>query len=290
MSGDGHRSVRDANRRSPVGPALMAAVVVVLLGAAGSAPRSRRRRSPGRSGSRGARRRRGGRPAGTATPRARLAAAGADARPHGGRPRRGARHPRPPRSRDFTGIVIDPATGTVLWNRQPSARRSRPRSTKLLTGAAALLRVDPTLRWTTTVVAGPDPGLGRAGRRRRPDAVVAARRQRDRLPDAARLDDLAAAVTAAAPGSRRSSGSTSTSPATRTAAATASRRAGTPPTSPGLHHSNVPVMVDGGRRTRPRLDVPRTATPATDAAREPGARLAAAAPRRPRPSAPPRGR
>ncbi len=56
----------------------------------------------------------------------------------------------------YTGEVIDAATGTVLWSKNP-ATASQPASTmKLLTGAALLSKVDPASRFTTRVEQGTD--------------------------------------------------------------------------------------------------------------------------------------
>ncbi len=58
----------------------------------------------------------------------------------------------------YTGIVIDAATGKVMWNAK-SGTASQPASTmKLLTGAALLTKVNPNSRLTTKVVRGSQPG------------------------------------------------------------------------------------------------------------------------------------
>ncbi|MDV6011414.1 D-alanyl-D-alanine carboxypeptidase/D-alanyl-D-alanine-endopeptidase [Haloechinothrix sp. LS1_15] len=59
---------------------------------------------------------------------------------------------------EFTGIVMDPVTGVVLWDREASEPTVPASTTKLLTAAAALLSLDATARIPTTVVAGEDPG------------------------------------------------------------------------------------------------------------------------------------
>jgi D-alanyl-D-alanine carboxypeptidase/D-alanyl-D-alanine-endopeptidase (penicillin-binding protein 4) len=57
----------------------------------------------------------------------------------------------------FIGLVVDPATGTELWSRTPE-RPLVPGSTgKLVTGAAALLTLNPTDRLVTRVVAAEQP-------------------------------------------------------------------------------------------------------------------------------------
>jgi len=58
----------------------------------------------------------------------------------------------------YTGTVVDPANGKVLWN-EGSTTASQPGSTaKLLTGAALLTKVKPTKRFVTTIVKGPKDG------------------------------------------------------------------------------------------------------------------------------------
>ena len=100
--------------------------------------------------------------------------------------------------------------------------------------------------------------------------------QRTVYPDAARLDDLVTAVTAARAGQ----------PAVKRVYVDVSRyeNGGGNGVAPGWDPTDVaggfvapivPVMLDGGRSDPTQLDIPRTSTPATDAARELGRRLAA---------------
>ena len=58
----------------------------------------------------------------------------------------------------FSGIVIDPATGAVLWNKDSNAPQLPASTAKLLTGTALLTSVDPTSRFVTKVVAGDQEG------------------------------------------------------------------------------------------------------------------------------------
>jgi D-alanyl-D-alanine carboxypeptidase/D-alanyl-D-alanine-endopeptidase (penicillin-binding protein 4) len=58
----------------------------------------------------------------------------------------------------FSGIVIDPATGTVLWNKDSNSPQLPASTAKLLTGTALLTSVDPTSRFVTKVVAGDQEG------------------------------------------------------------------------------------------------------------------------------------
>ena len=50
------------------------------------------------------------------------------------------------------GIVVDPAGGTTLWGRNSTAPQLPAATAKLLTGAALLTSVNPTVRFVTRVV------------------------------------------------------------------------------------------------------------------------------------------
>ncbi|MDD7967413.1 D-alanyl-D-alanine carboxypeptidase/D-alanyl-D-alanine endopeptidase [Actinomycetospora lemnae] len=210
-----------------------------------------------------------------ATPRLRLAAVGADAPAPTEAGLATALDARVAALGDVTGAVVDPATGATLWSRRPAEPQVPASVTKLLTGAAALLRLDPTMRWTTTVVAGPTPdSVVLVGGGDPTLSSLPAGRQTV-YPDAARLDDLVTAVRAARAGQ----------PAVERVYVDVSRyeNGGGNGVAPGWDPTDVasgfvapivPVMLDGGRSDPTVLDVPRTATPASDAARELGARLA----------------
>lgn len=58
----------------------------------------------------------------------------------------------------FSGIVIDPATGAVIWNKDSNAAQLPASTAKLLTGTALLTSVDPTSRFVTKVVQGDQEG------------------------------------------------------------------------------------------------------------------------------------
>jgi len=58
----------------------------------------------------------------------------------------------------FSGIIIDPESGTVLWNQNASAPQLPASTAKLLTGTALLTSVDPTSRFVTKVVKGDQEG------------------------------------------------------------------------------------------------------------------------------------
>ncbi|WP_415847583.1 D-alanyl-D-alanine carboxypeptidase, partial [Tsukamurella strandjordii] len=59
---------------------------------------------------------------------------------------------------DFTGVIVDAASGTTLWERDATRPRTPASTTKVLTAAAALLTLPADKRITTTVVAGAQPG------------------------------------------------------------------------------------------------------------------------------------
>lgn len=59
---------------------------------------------------------------------------------------------------DLSGLVIDPVTGEVLWDRDSAAPRVPASSMKLLTAAALLASANPNDRLVTKVVMGDEPG------------------------------------------------------------------------------------------------------------------------------------
>ncbi len=58
----------------------------------------------------------------------------------------------------FSGVIIDPTTGAVLWNKESNNPQLPASTAKLLTGAALLTSVDPTSRFITKVVQGDQEG------------------------------------------------------------------------------------------------------------------------------------
>ena len=58
----------------------------------------------------------------------------------------------------FSGIVIDPTTATVIWNKDSNSPQIPASTAKLLTGTALLTSVDPTSRFVTKVVKGDQEG------------------------------------------------------------------------------------------------------------------------------------
>ncbi|GHG19198.1 MULTISPECIES: D-alanyl-D-alanine carboxypeptidase/D-alanyl-D-alanine endopeptidase [Amycolatopsis] len=58
----------------------------------------------------------------------------------------------------LNGSVVDPVTGTTLWDHSASTAVTPASTTKVLTSAAALLAMDPNTRLSTKIVQGADPG------------------------------------------------------------------------------------------------------------------------------------
>jgi D-alanyl-D-alanine carboxypeptidase/D-alanyl-D-alanine-endopeptidase (penicillin-binding protein 4) len=58
----------------------------------------------------------------------------------------------------FSGIIIDPETGAVLWNQDSNSPQLPASTAKLITGATLLTSVDPTSRFVTKVVQGDQEG------------------------------------------------------------------------------------------------------------------------------------
>lgn len=58
----------------------------------------------------------------------------------------------------FSGVIIDPASGATLFNRDSTTPQIPASTLKLLTGTALLTSVDPNARLATRVVAGDQPG------------------------------------------------------------------------------------------------------------------------------------
>jgi serine-type D-Ala-D-Ala carboxypeptidase/endopeptidase (penicillin-binding protein 4) len=171
----------------------------------------------------------------------------------------------------LSGQVLDPVTGTVLWQRNPNTALVPGSTAKLLTAAAALLTLDHQARLRTTVLAGPQPGTVVLRGGGDPTLSAAGQGTATGYPGAARLDDLVSQVRAAVHG-----------PITRVLV-DVSRYAGDA-LAPGWLPADVaggyiapiePVMLDGGRAD-PTLDIsPRAAKPATAAAAELARRLGA---------------
>lgn len=97
----------------------------------------------------------------------------------------------------LTGIVIDPAGGSVLWQRSPEQALAPGSTGKLLTSAAALLTLNYTDTFVTRVVAGPEPGTVVLVGGGDPTLTALPAGKTGVYPDPARLADLATKVKAA---------------------------------------------------------------------------------------------
>jgi D-alanyl-D-alanine carboxypeptidase/D-alanyl-D-alanine-endopeptidase (penicillin-binding protein 4) len=171
----------------------------------------------------------------------------------------------------LTGTVIDPATGTVLWQQGDTTPLTPASTIKILAAAAALLSVEHTAQFSTKVVQGDTPGTvvvvggGDPTLSSMPAGVDTI------YPGAATLDDLAAQVKANAAG-----------PITQVLF-DLSRYAGEG-MAPQWDNADipggdvtpiVPFMMDGGRQNPQASVSPRTATPAMTAATALAQRLGA---------------
>lgn len=58
----------------------------------------------------------------------------------------------------FSGVIIDPASGATLWSKDANALQIPASTAKVLTGAALLTSADPTQRLVTKVVKGDQEG------------------------------------------------------------------------------------------------------------------------------------
>ena len=164
---------------------------------------------------------------------------------------------------EFTGVVTDPATGIVLWNRTAGTALVPGSTGKLLITAAALLTLTPTDRLVTRVVAGTEPGTVVLVGGGDPTLTALPPGSEGVYPDPSRLTALADAVRAASP------------TPVRRVVVDAGRYSG-PTLATGWDPADVPggyvapieaLMLDGGRED-PRLqDGPRVSDPALTAGR-----------------------
>lgn len=163
----------------------------------------------------------------------------------------------------FTGTVLDPATGAVLWA-SDADRALVPGSTaKILTTAAALLTLNPTDGFVTRVVAGTQPGTVVLVGGGDPTLTALPEGEESVYPGPARLTELAEQVQERMPGP------------IDTVVVDTNRYSG-PTSAPGWDPTDVaagfvtpiePLMLDGGRIDPTLQDTPRTDEPALVAGR-----------------------
>lgn len=170
-----------------------------------------------------------------------------------------------------SGQVVDPATGTVLWQLDPGVALLPGSTAKLLTAAAALLALDSESRLRTAVVAGAEPGTVVLVGGGDPTLSALPAGEESVYPGAARLDDLVAQV-------QRAAGAP-----VRRVVVDANAFAGEV-LAPGWFPADVPagyvapivpVMLDGGRDEPTVPDTARTAAPGLAAGQELASRLGA---------------
>ncbi|KAA9154960.1 D-alanyl-D-alanine carboxypeptidase/D-alanyl-D-alanine-endopeptidase [Amycolatopsis acidicola] len=169
------------------------------------------------------------------------------------------------------GTVIDPATGSTLWNHNATQLLTPASATKLLISAAALLKLDHAMQLTTKVVQGasPDTAIIVAGGDPTLSSLPAGK---DSVyPGAAHLDDLVAQVKAASGGKITKVQidlSMYTGPT--------SAQGWAPDDAPSISAAPVvPAMLDGGRQD-PTVDYSmRSANPALSLLQEFSSRLGA---------------
>jgi serine-type D-Ala-D-Ala carboxypeptidase/endopeptidase (penicillin-binding protein 4) len=103
----------------------------------------------------------------------------------------------------FTGVVVDPATNKVLWQRTPDTPLVPGSTAKLLTTSAALLTLNPTSSLVTRVVAGTEPGSIVLVGGGDPTLTALPQGKVGVYPEPSRLTDLATQVKAATGGAVR---------------------------------------------------------------------------------------
>jgi D-alanyl-D-alanine carboxypeptidase/D-alanyl-D-alanine-endopeptidase (penicillin-binding protein 4) len=166
----------------------------------------------------------------------------------------------------FSGIVIDPETGTVLWNKDSNSPQLPASTAKLLTGTALLTSVDPTSRFVTKVVAGDQEGdivLVGGG-----DVTLSARNEgvATVYDGAPLMADLAAQVRASGVDVKRIVLDTDywSDPDLAAGWLTSDIR-GTPGSAQGYITRMSPLMVDGDREDPANENSVRTGDPANTA-------------------------
>lgn len=100
----------------------------------------------------------------------------------------------------FAGVVVDPDTGTTLWQDTPTHALVPGSTGKLVTTAAALLTLDPTASLVTRAVSGSDPSTVVLVGGGDPTLTALPAPHVGVYPSPARLTDLADQVRRAVPG------------------------------------------------------------------------------------------
>ncbi|SMD00100.1 D-alanyl-D-alanine carboxypeptidase / D-alanyl-D-alanine-endopeptidase (penicillin-binding protein 4) [Kibdelosporangium aridum] len=180
----------------------------------------------------------------------------------------------------LTGSVIDPATGTVLWEKNPTTPLTPASTTKVLTAAAALLKIPHSQQFSTKVVAGKDPGtvIIVGGGDGTLNSLPAGKNSV--FPGSPRLDDLVAQVKAKGPVSQVFYD--------RTRYADDGLAPGVLPgdVAEGYISPISPLMMDGARSDPTKDRSPRSPNPAKTVATEFAKRLGATVAAQPAVTAP----
>ncbi len=173
----------------------------------------------------------------------------------------------------LTGSVIDPVSGTVLWDRSSSTPVTPASTTKVLTSAAALLSLDHNLRLSTKIVQGADPGtviLVGGGDTTITNLPLGT--DSPLYPAGAHVDDLVAQVKKAAPGVKKVQVDLTLFKGATTAPGW---EAGDAPSTYATQMA--PVMADGGRISPKDNNSQRTANAGSALASSIASKLGASA-------------
>ncbi|WP_143230935.1 D-alanyl-D-alanine carboxypeptidase/D-alanyl-D-alanine endopeptidase [Actinosynnema sp. ALI-1.44] len=169
----------------------------------------------------------------------------------------------------LTGTVIDPATGDVLWDKASNTPLTPASTTKLLTAAAALLKLPHGQQFSTKVVAGPQPGsvIIVGGGDGTLNSLPAGKNSV--FPGSPRLDDLVAQVKAKGPVSQVF--------VDRTRYTTDNLAPGVLPgdVAEGYISPITPLMMDGARQDPTKDKSPRSTNPPRTVAAEFAKRIGA---------------
>ncbi|WP_020664240.1 D-alanyl-D-alanine carboxypeptidase/D-alanyl-D-alanine endopeptidase [Amycolatopsis benzoatilytica] len=159
----------------------------------------------------------------------------------------------------LSGSVIDPSTGTVLWDHSSNTPLTPASTTKILTVSAALLAMDPTKRLTTKIVQGAQPGtVVLVGGGDPTLTALPVGTDSPLYPGAAHIDDLVNQVKKAGGDIKKVQVDVSAYSGPVTAPGWE------PGDAPSLYGAPiVPVMADGGRGNPKADETMRASNPAT---------------------------
>ncbi|WP_103351046.1 D-alanyl-D-alanine carboxypeptidase/D-alanyl-D-alanine-endopeptidase [Amycolatopsis sp. CA-128772] len=173
----------------------------------------------------------------------------------------------------LTGSVVDPVTGTALWDHSSGTPVTPASTTKVLTSAAALLSLDHNLRLSTKIVQGADPGtviLVGGGDTTLTNLPLGT--DSPLYPGGAHVDDLVAQVKKAVPGVKKVQVDLTLFKGATTAPGW---EAGDAPSTYATQMA--PVMADGGRINPKDNNSQRTANAGSALASSVASKLGASA-------------